>query len=335
MIINPEQTAASEISSLLCFPGAIGIDSFAGGKVEMLRFRIPCGCILDNMALKDVSARIHCQFLICAVDRDNEVCIPGGNFVLTSGDVISIVASRENTSFFLKKLNINTNSVKNTMIIGGGKISLYLAEMLVKQGIAVKVIEKNPKRCQELSELLPEATVICGDGSEETLLQEERIDSMDSFVALTNMDEENILLSLFAKKHVSKKVITKINRQQLTEVIRNLELDSVVYPKLLTAQKILQYVRAAKNSIGSNVKTLYRLFDDKVEALEFNIYEKSKITEIPLQDLHIKKGLLICAITRNGRILIPDGQTQILPGDTMIVVTTQLGLQDAQDIVRD
>ena len=335
MIINPEQTAASEISSLLCFPGAIGIDSFAGGKVEMLRFRIPCGCILDNMALKDVSARIHCQFLICAVDRDNEVCIPGGNFVLKSGDVISIVASRENTSFFLKKLNINTNSVKNTMIIGGGKISLYLAEMLVKQGIAVKVIEKNPKRCQELSELLPEATVICGDGSEETLLQEERIDSMDSFVALTNMDEENILLSLFAKKHVSKKVITKINRQQLTEVIRNLELDSVVYPKLLTAQKILQYVRAAKNSIGSNVKTLYRLFDDKVEALEFNIYEKSKITEIPLQDLHIKKGLLICAITRNGRILIPDGQTQILPGDTMIVVTTQLGLQDAQDIVRD
>ena len=335
MIINPEQTAASEISSLLCFPGAVGIDSFAGGKVEMLRFRIPCGCILDNMALKDVSARIHCQFLICAVDRDNEVCIPGGNFVLKSGDVISIVASRENTSFFLKKLNINTNSVKNTMIIGGGKISLYLAEMLVKQGIAVKVIEKNPKRCQELSELLPEATVICGDGSEETLLQEERIDSMDSFVALTNMDEENILLSLFAKKHVSKKVITKINRQQLTEVIRNLELDSVVYPKLLTAQKILQYVRAAKNSIGSNVKTLYRLFDDKVEALEFNIYEKSKITEIPLQDLHIKKGLLICAITRNGRILIPDGQTQILPGDTMIVVTTQLGLQDAQDIVRD
>lgn len=335
MIINPEQTAASEISSLLCFPGAIGIDSFAGGKVEMLRFRIPCGCILDNMALKDVSARIHCQFLICAVDRDNEVCIPGGNFVLKSGDVISIVASRENTSFFLKKLNINTNSVKNTMIIGGGKISLYLAEMLVKQGIAVKVIEKNPKRCQELSELLPEATVICGDGSEETLLQEERIDSMDSFVALTNMDEENILLSLFAKKHVSKKVITKINRQQLTEVIRNLELDSVVYPKLLTAQKILQYVRAAKNSIGSNVKTLYRLFDDKVEALEFNIYEKSKITEIPLQDLHIKNGLLICAITRNGRILIPDGQTQILPGDTMIVVTTQLGLQDAQDIVRD
>ena len=256
MIINPEQTAASEISSLLCFPGAIGIDSFAGGKVEMLRFRIPCGCILDNMALKDVSARIHCQFLICAVDRDNEVCIPGGNFVLKSGDVISIVASRENTSFFLKKLNINTNSVKNTMIIGGGKISLYLAEMLVKQGIAVKVIEKNPKRCQELSELLPEATVICGDGSEETLLQEERIDSMDSFVALTNMDEENILLSLFAKKHVSKKVITKINRQQLTEVIRNLELDSVVYPKLLTAQKILQYVRAAKNSIGSNVKTI-------------------------------------------------------------------------------
>ena len=204
-----------------------------------------------------------------------------------------------------------------------------------------KLGELDTTGIQPMSHVFPvenvmrEDVVTNGDGSEETLLQEERIDSMDSFVALTNMDEENILLSLFAKKHVSKKVITKINRQQLTEVIRNLELDSVVYPKLLTAQKILQYVRAAKNSIGSNVKTLYRLFDDKVEALEFNIYEKSKITEIPLQDLHIKKGLLICAITRNGRILIPDGQTQILPGDTMIVVTTQLGLQDAQDIVRD
>lgn len=158
---------------------------------------------------------------------------------------------------------------------------------------------------------------------------------MDALVALTNLDEENILLSLFARKKVRRKVVTKINRMQLNEVIHSLDLDSVVYPKLLTAQKILQYVRATKNSIGSNVETLYRLYDDKVEALEFNIYENSKLTGVPLHQLHLKQGLLICAITRNGQIIIPDGNSQILPGDTVIVVTTLLGLQDAQDIIRD
>ncbi len=335
MIINPEQIAASEISSLLCFPSALGIDTFAGGKVEMLRFRISEDSVLDNMAVKDISAKIKGEFLICAVDRDNEVSIPGGNFVLKSGDIISIVASRKNINIFFEKLNMKTNGVKNTMIIGGGKISLYLAQMLLKMGISVKIIEHNEKRCQELTQMIPEATIIFGDGSDQSLLDEERISKMDGFVALTNMDEENILLSMYAKKKVSKKVVTKINRQQLTEVIHNLDVDSVVYPKLLTAQKILQYVRAAKNSIGSNVKTLYRLYDDKVEALEFNVYENSKITDIPLFELPLKKGLLICAITRDGKILIPDGHTKILPGDTFIVVTTHLGLQDAQDILRD
>ena len=177
--------------------------------------------------------------------------------------------------------------------------------------------------------------MINGDGSDEAFLQEERIDTMDSFVALTNMDEENILLSLLAKKKVSRKVVTKINREQLNEVIHNLELDSVVYPKLLTAQKILRYSRATRNSIGSNVKTLYRLYDDKVEALEFYITEKSKITGITLQQMKLKKGLLICAIIRNDKLLIPDGHTEILPGDSMIVVTTQLGLKDAENILAD
>lgn len=334
MIINPEQTAAAEIANLLCFPGAIGIDTFSKGGVEMLRFRIPPDSMLHEMSLKEVSAKIRCDFLICAVDRENEVRIPDGNFILRSGDVISIVTSRKNAIEFCEKINLKTNGVKNTMIIGGGKISLYLAQQLQNMGIDVKIIERDIRRCEELTELLPEAVIVHGDGSNESLLQEERIDKMASFVALTNMDEENILLSLFAKKRVSSKVVTKINRLQLNEVIHNLDMDSVVYPNLLTAQKILQYVRATKNSIGSNVQTLYRLYNDRVEALEFHVSDNSHITGIPLQNLQLKSGLLICCITRNNQLIIPDGQACILPGDSIIVVTTRLGLQDARDILK-
>lgn len=335
MIINPEQTAASEIASLLGFPSALGIDSFAGGKVEMIRFKIPADSKLDGKTLRDVNAMIGGDFLICAVDREGQVAIPDGSFILRSGDSVSMVTARKTAKGFFEKIDMNTNRARNTMIIGGGKITLYLAKMLDNLGIAVKIIEKNPERCLELSEALPHATIINGDGSDETFLKEERIDTMDSFVALTNMDEENILLSLMAKKKVSRKVITKINREQLNEVIHNLEIDSVVYPKLLTAQKILRYSRATKNSIGSNVKTLYRMYDDKVEALEFYVTENSKVTGIPLFKMKRKKGLLIGAVIRNDKLIIPDGQTQILPGDSVIIVTTHLGLQDIGDILEE
>lgn len=335
MIINPEQTAAAEIASLLGFPSALGIDSFGGGKVEMIRFRIPAESRLDGMTLRDVNAKIDCEFLIVAVDRDGKASIPNGDFILHSGDSVSLVTSRQSAKYFFEKIDMNTNRAKNTMIVGGGKITLYLAKMLDNIGISVKIIEKSPERCLELSEELPRATIVNGDGSDEAFLNEERIDTMDAFVALTNMDEENILLSLMAKKKVSRKVVTKINREQLNEVIHNLEIDSVVYPKLLTAQKILRYSRATKNSLGSNVKTLYRMYDDQVEALEFVISENSKVTGIPLVEMKRKKGLLIAAILRNDKLIIPDGQAQILAGDSVIVVTTELGLRDAEDILAE
>lgn len=335
MILNPEHTAAAEISRLLCFPGALAIDSFGGGKMEMIRFKLPQDNMLEGIALKDVSGMMKCEFLICAVERNGEAMIPGGNFSFQAGDVISMASSRENAARFFKKMDMPIYGAKDTMIIGGGKIAVYLARMLLKLGISVKIIETDENRCEELCELLPDATIIHGDGSDERVLIEERIEAADSFVALTNMDEENILLSLFAKKKVHRKVVTKINRSQLTEVIHSLDLDSVVYPKALTAQKILQYVRAMKNSIGSNVKTLYRLYDDKVEALEFNIQEDSDLTNTPLCELRLIPNLLVCGITRGNKVIIPNGQSIIQKGDTMIVVTTQLGLQDAQDILRD
>lgn len=335
MIINPEQTAAREISNLLCFPSAIGIDHFSRGRAELLRFKIPTDSPLCDMTLKEVSSKINGAFLICAVSRENQVSIPDGNFVLHAGDIISIIIPRSETVEFFRKIGMKTTGVKNTMIVGGGKISLYLAQILQSLGISVKIIEKDARRCRELTELLPGAVIVHGDGSEESVLQEERIDRMDSFVALTNLDEENILLSLLAKKKVQSKVVTKINRLQLNEVIHNLDLDSVVYPKLSTAQQVIRYVRATQNSIGSNVQTLYRFYDDRVEALEFAITENSRLTEIPLHKLQLKSGLLICCITRNNKILIPDGNTCIMPGDSIIVVTTLLGLKDAQDILKN
>ncbi|MGI6008400.1 MAG: Trk system potassium transporter TrkA [Ruminococcus sp.] len=333
-IINPELTAAAAITRLLCFPNALSIEMFSKGQMEMLRFRIREGSILDRMALKDMPAGLSSDLLICAVERDNKVIIPSGDFVLKASDIISFISSRKTAVDFFKRIHLKSNPVKNAMLIGGGKISVYLANMLLRLGISVKIIESNPKRCEELSILLPEAVIVNGDGSDKDLLYEERIGQMDAFVALTNFDEENILLSLFAKKKVKTKVITKINRLQLNEVINNLDLDSVVYPRYLTSERILQYVRATQNSMGSNIETLYRMFDDQVEALEFNIQKESKITGIPLEKMNLRSNLLISCIIRNNRMIVPSGQDMIMPGDTIIIVTTILGLKNAQDILK-
>lgn len=335
MIINPEYIAATEIAHILCFPNAIDVDIFSKGRAEMIRFRIPQDSILDNLQIKDIPSKICEGILICAIERNSEVTIPSGDFQLKSGDIVSMISSRQTIVNFFKHIKLHTNHVKSAMIIGGGKIAVYLAQMLLKLGISVKIFEHDAKRCQELCEILPKATIIYGDGTDDSLLLEERIDQTDALVALTNFDEENILLSLFAQKKVKTKVVAKINRLQLTEVLHNLNLDSVVYPKNLCTERILQYVRSTQNAIGSNIVTLYRLCDDNVEALEFKITENPKLTGIPLKDLNIKKDILICCITRNGELIIPGGLDMILPGDSMVIVTTRIGLKDAQDIVED
>ena len=333
MIINPELWSAQEMFSVLCFPNAIEIDTFSRGHVQMMRFRIPAGSVLNEMSVAEVSQNINSDLLICSVESKGEVCIPNGDVILHSGDIITILSSRKQALEFLHSIKASKNPVKNTMIIGGGNITVYLSLMLARAGIKVKIIEKDPKRCEELSSILPEATIINGDGSDKEILREERISSMDSFVAVTDFDEENILLSLFAQKEVDKKVITKINRLQLNEVIYNLDLDSVIYPKDITTERVLQYVRSKSNSKGSNIQTLYRLNEERVEAIEFSIKNKSAITNIPLADLNLKSNIIIASIIRGGKFILPKGQDMILPGDSIIVVTTRLGLDDARNIV--
>ena len=269
MVINQELTAALEISRVLKFPSAIEIDTFAKGRVELLCFRIPENSMLDDMRLSEMQSRLKCRVLVCTVERKGEIVIPRGDYTLKSGDVISVVAAARDEIAFFKKIGIPANQAKNVLIVGGGDIPYYLAKILLSVGIQVKIMEKNLKRCEELSELLPKATIIHGDGTNKQLLEEEGIGQTESFVALTDFDEENVFLSLYARKRGVRKTVTKVNRFVFDEVIENLDLDTVIYPRDLTAEYILQYVRAMKNSIGSNVETLHRIIDNKAEALEF------------------------------------------------------------------
>lgn len=333
MIINPELTAAREILKLLKFPSAIKIDTFAKGRVELLRFRLKPEHGFGGKSIMDIMGRLKTDVLICAVERDSKVIIPNGTFVLEDSDVLSIVGSLESTAEFFGKIGVRSKKVKNSLIIGGGTIAHYLAKDLLKIGFRVRIIEQKPERCEYLTEMLPGADIINGDGSDEELLLEEGLNYADSVISLTGIDEENIFLSLFAKKHSNAKLIAKVNKIAFNDVVDSLDIDSVIYPKSLTADYILKYVRARQNSIGSNVETLYQLLDGRAEALEFSIKEPSEVTDVPLMDLNLKPNLLLCSINRKGRILTPRGQNMIKVGDTVIVVTTNRGLNDIRDIL--
>lgn len=333
MFINPELAAAQEISRLLRLPSAIKIDTFARGRVELLKFKILPEFRLDGMSISRISEKYQCDVLFCAIESPDGVSIPGGNHVIHNGDTVSIIASPKNAAIFFKKIGLNTHQVKNALIIGGGTISYYLSRALLDMHINIKIIEKDKSRCEVLSELLPEATIINGDGTNRSLLLEEGLSQTEAVVALTNMDEENIFLSLFARTVSQAKLVAKVNRLEFNDVIDSLDIGSVIYPKYITADSILQYVRAMQNSIGSNVETLYHILDSRAEALEFSIKENSPVVGIPLYRLPLKKNLLVCCLNHNGIIRIPRGQDSIQVGDTVIIVTTHKGLRDISDIL--
>lgn len=333
MIINPDLEAAKEVARILYLPATLEVSSFAHGQAEMVKFKIPEGNILANLPISQLGKAVSHKVLICAVERDGEVFIPSGNFVLEEGDIISYVANRKVAKQFLNALGFNTRQVKNTMIIGGGTSAQYLADKLIHSGVSVKIIERDRARCEELSLLLPKAIIINGDGTDEELLKEEGIQSAESFVPLTGIDEENIMLTLFARQVSNAKVVTKINHITFKNVISNLDLGSIFYPRYITSEAIIAYARAKKNSLGSNIETLYHMFDSQVEAIEFRVRNASKVTNTPLMELSLKKNLLITFINRNGSIIIPSGQDSIHVGDTVMVVTTHTGFNDILDIL--
>lgn len=334
MIINPELETAREAARILYLPTALEVNTFAHGQAELIKFQIPKNNMLIDMSISSMSKHIQTNFIICAIERNGEVIIPSGDFVFNEGDFVSFVATRPCAREFLKKIGFHTRQVKDTMIIGGGKVAYYLAKNLLNIGISVKIIEQDRARCEELSTLLPKAIIINGDGTDEELLKEEGIEYAESFVPLTGIDEENIMLTLHAKNCSSAKVITKINRINFKDVINSLDLGSVVYPRMITSEAIIAYVRAKKNSMDSNIETLYHMFDSRVEAIEFRVDEESLVTNTPIMELSLKKHLLICFISRNGKVLIPSGQDTIKVGDTVMIVTTHTGFNDIDDILK-
>lgn len=335
MVINPEYAAASEIARVLRFPSAIKIDTFAKGRVELLKFKIPENSPLVNLSVREITTVLGCDVLICTVERNNDVYIAKGDFTFEEKDIISLIATPKKAADFFEKIKHKLHSVKDVMIVGGGKITQYLCEILDdRRGVSVKIIEKDRRLCEYLCTQMPELTVINGDPVERDLLLQEGISNASAFVAITEQDEENILLSLFAKNVGKGKLVTKIARTDFDEVIKPLELDSVIIPKNITADMILQYVRSKNSSIGSNVETLYNIIPGKVEAAEFTIKERSEITEKPLMELKFKENVLIASILRNKKVIIPRGHDMILPGDSVIVVSKHLALHDITDILK-
>ena len=335
MTVNPELAAAREIARMLRFPSALKLDSFARGQVELVEIKVKADSPLLGQALYALSSRLGIRILICAVRRGEEVYIPTGDFVLQEGDKITITASPSELDSLFRKLGIYRHKIHRVMVVGGGRIAYYLAKQLLRLGMSVKIIEQDAARCEQLSEALPKAHIILGDGTERELLEEEGIADMDALVAVTGMDEENIIISMYAGTLGLSKVVTKINRMSFQEILDGAGIESVITPKGITVNQIIRYVRAMDNSKGSNVETLHRIVGGRVEALEFNVAKncQGELTGIPLKDLRTRKDLLIACIIRGQQIIYPGGNDTIEERDNVIVVTTGHQLQDLSDIL--
>ena len=322
MVINPEKAAALEIFRLLQYPSFLKRDSFAKGSVELVELKIKENNVLANTRLDQFRTLSNVNALVCAVERGGMVSIPKGNFSLQVGDKLTIATDAGNLVRLIKNLGVYTPKAQHVMIIGGSRTAKYLAQRLISSKVKLTIIEKNEKRCQELSETLPEATIVHGNGTEQGLLIEEGIRKMDAVVTLTGMDEENLIVSMFADYIGVPKSVTKINRTEYNNVYENKGIDSIVSPKLLTTNEIIRYVRAMDDTTGGSVVTLYRIVDGKAEALEFSIKNDAPYNNIPLHKLRLKPNILIASIIRARKVIIPSGNDEIHKGDTVIIVTT-------------
>ena len=335
MSINPEKATAREIARVLRFPAAMKLESFSKGRLELVEYRLAENSTLHGTRLSDLYRNIRVRVLICAVSRRDETYIPSGDFVLQAGDKIYLTAAPHELELFFRHLGVFRGRASSVMIVGASKLCYYLASQLIDMGMSVKIVDQNRQRCVDIEERLPKALVIVGDGTDSELLQEEGIGQIDAFVAITGLDEANILMSMSAARQSRDcKVVAKINRRSLMELVSTEGMiDSVVSTGAVTTELILKYIRSMKNATGSQVKTLHRIVDEKVEALEFGIKENYSFVGVPLRDLRIKSGILVAGIVRrSGRIVIPTGDDVINQGDDVIVVATDTGIQDIRDI---
>ena len=334
MSINPELLAAHELFNILKLPSAVKVETFSQRNFEMIELVLKPASHLDGMKLSDLRTKYRSKFLVCAVQRDDNIYIPDGNFVLRSGDKIGLTATHIEIQKTLREMGLLQKQARNIMILGGSRTAYYLARMLTSTGNSVKIIEQNESVCDEIGRDLPKAEIIHGDGTNQELLLEEGLHSMDAFVSLTGIDEENILISIFASTQGGvPKVIAKVNSDQLSSMAEKLGLDCIVSPKKITADVLVRYARAIQNSVGSNVETLYKLMDGRAEALEFNVSAGSPLIGIPLKDLNFKPGILIAGIIHDRRSIIPNGDDTVSAGDRVVVISAHRYLHDLSEIL--
>ncbi len=332
MIVNPEKDTATEIFNIINIPSIAQVEHFANGRVLLVEIVVEAGCSLIGETLISLGKKLNTKVLICAVQRGQNVTIPTGNFVIEEGDRIHLTADAKSLRDFLAEADLVKSPLKNIMIVGGNKIGYYLADELSKKKYTIKLIESNKKTAEELADDLPRVTIIHGNGTQHDLLLEEGIEAMDAFVALTDIDEENMVVSMFANKMKVRKTITQIKNDDLYCMLDELGINNNVSPKGIVANRIISYIRAIANTRGSNVLTLYRLVNGQVEALEFFAKKQERIYDRPLKDLKIKENCLIACIIRHNEVIIPGGNDCIKFGDNVIVVTTHKNFDDLTDI---
>ena len=332
-IINPEYECAKEISRILRFPGASRVDAFSKGSVEIVEHRIPEKGALDGVALRDLGTRFGARVLVALVEREGNALIPNGSTVLHSGDRLSITGSSRELRRFFVAIGEYKRPVRRVMIMGGGRTAVYLTRLLEESGIDVTIVERSRERCDLLCDLVPQAHIVCGDATFSDVLQEDGIATADGFVALTGDDGDNIITSLYARSCRVEKVVTKVNHEHFADILNDSGLDSIASPKEIVALQLARYVRGLSDSAGSSVETLYRLVDGKVEVLEFQVLEESACVHVPLRELRLRENILISALIRGSKTILPNGSTVIMPGDHAIVVTAAGRLRSLDEIL--
>lgn len=332
LMVNPQYEAAMEISRMLRFPSAITVNHFSGGKVELVEFRVAENSPLVGISLKDLGKSFKAKVLICAVQRDGKAIIPSGNFIIEAEDRLFLTATTKNISSFFKQLGWNKQA-RDVIIVGGSRTSFYLCEQLERAGIHAKVIEKNKKRCASLSDALDKTEIIWGDGTDQQLLLDEGLDHTDAFVALSSLDEQNIIMSMFASSRDVPKVITKIDQLGYYDMLQKSGIYSAVSTKNSTADQIIRFVRLIGNKDGQSVQRIFQIIDYSTEVLEFRATDNFKKFGVAIQDMKLKKHLLVAGIIRGGVLITPTGQDTIEKGDNVIIVTKDDTLSSLNDIL--
>ena len=332
--INPEQAAALEIMRNLSYPSQIKVNFFANGKRELVEIKVTDDSRLSNVPIFKVNSQLRTNVLFLAIERGEEILIPSGDMVLQAGDKVTFTGETKDIKNFLSKNGIKrTRPLREVMIVGGGKITFYLTQMLLDMGLDVKIIERNRERCLTLVETFPKATIIHGDGTDHEFLMSESLEEMDSFIALTDNDEENVMVSMFASRNGVTRVIPKVNRVSLGFILEELGLDTAITPKNIVSNQIVQYVRAMQNSVGSNVESLMKILDGRAEVLEFRVRDNCKFIGEKIKNIKIRKDVLVCYVSKKGQSSVAVGDTCIEKGDTVVIISLYQGLRDINDVL--